>query len=47
MITEEQKKLLIKDLSARVPYNTWVLMETEGLDEGWKTESSTTTVWAT
>ena len=37
MITEEQKKLLIKDLSARVPYNTWVLMETEGSDEGWKT----------
>lgn len=37
MITEEQKKLLIKDLSARVPYDTWVLMETEGSDEGWKT----------
>lgn len=36
MITEEQKKLLIKDLSARVPYDTWVLMETEGSDEGWK-----------
>lgn len=37
MITEEQKKLLIKDLSARVPYDTWVFMETEGSDEGWKT----------
>ena len=35
MITEEEKKLPIKDLSARVPYNTWVRMETEGSDKGW------------